>query len=92
MRETRAAAHFIARHHVQRQRVVRDGLLRENETFLRQRSPRPYDWGEERGSAKYVRPDDVDDSLYSSFSPLIRAGEHLAEYGLKHNADHAVVF
>jgi len=92
MREAPTATYFIARHHVQRQRVVRDGLLRQNETFRRQRSASTRDWRKERDGARHVRPDDVSGSLYSSCSPLVRAGKYPVEHDLKHNDDRAAVF
>ncbi len=95
MREAHTATYFIARHHVQGQRVVRDGLLRQNEAVSRQRNTSTHGWGEERGGAKHVRPDDVSGSRYSSFFPRVRAGKHPVEHDLKHlkhSHDCAVVF
>ena len=75
--------------------MVRDGLLRQNEAFPRQRSTSTYDRGEQRGSAKHVGADDVYGSLYSSFSPCARSGKHPAEHDFKHlqhSNDCAVAF
>lgn len=90
MWEARATPDFIAGHHVQRQRMVCDGLFRQTEAVLRQRQTDGDDWGkggEKRYSADYVRPNDVHDSLSSGFFIHIRAAKHSIECGFRH-VDH----
>ena len=75
--------------------MVRDGLLRKNEAFPRQRSTSTYDWGEKRDGVKQVRADDIYGSLYSSFSPCAHSGKHPVKHDfkhLKHSTDCAVAF
>ena len=75
--------------------MVCDGLLRQNEAFLRRRSTHTRDWGEERDGAKYIRANNAYGSRYSSFSPLDRAGKHPVQHEfkqLKHSDDRTVVF
>jgi hypothetical protein len=75
--------------------VVRNGLLRQNEAFSRQRSTRGRDRGKEGNGTQHVRQVDVYGSLYSGFFPLDRPGKHPVEHDLKqlkHNDDRAGVF
>lgn len=78
--------------------MVRDGLFRQNETVLRERSACTKDRREKRSRGKHIRT--LDDrkhrSRNSGTGPCRRAGKHPIEHGIinfnEHGHEHAIVF
>ena len=95
MWESCPTPNFFPCHHVQRQRVVCDGLLRQDEAPLRRRRTGTSAGGKDRNEAKYVRSDDARLSIAFNFFPLVHAGKYLVEHDLKrpqHNDNFSIIF